>query len=192
MCGGMMGSKIYISGASGTGTSTLAQALAAQLKVPHVDVDDAYWLPTDPPFRERRRVEDRIDVLQKALRPSGWVLSGSFDRWGDPLISGADLILFLTVPTAIRLARLRLRERRRFGARILAGGDMAATHAGFMAWASRYDEPEFSGRNRARHERWLNIQKPPVLRLDGTCPISKLTAAVTVHAAINPELASAS
>ena len=44
--------RIHITGASGFGVSTLGGALAARLGCAHLDTDDFYWLPTDPPYRE--------------------------------------------------------------------------------------------------------------------------------------------
>jgi hypothetical protein len=51
-----------------------------------------------------------------------WVLSGSLDGWGDPLIPLFDLMVFVVVPTEVRLQRLRERETRRFGAAAVATG----------------------------------------------------------------------
>ncbi|WP_323785078.1 adenylate kinase [Thalassovita sp.] len=176
--------RVYITGASGAGVSTLGKALAATLHVPQADIDDYYWLPTEIPFSKRRRVTDRVRLLKSALGAKGWVLSGSFDSWADPLLDGLDLVVFVSAPTAIRLARLRAREKARFGDRIEPGGDMAAIHAGFMAWASRYDDPDFSGRNRARHEEWLDSSRHPVLRLSGTQPTAAQVKAVLNHPAL--------
>lgn len=50
--------RIHIFGASGSGTSTLGRAVAARLGYAFLDADDFYWLPTDPPFREKRDVAD--------------------------------------------------------------------------------------------------------------------------------------
>lgn len=42
--------RIYITGASGTGTSSLALALASKLQINHLESDDIFWENTDPPF----------------------------------------------------------------------------------------------------------------------------------------------
>jgi hypothetical protein len=76
------------------------------------------------------------------------------------------------------MARLMERERQRHGERIRPGGDMHEIHTAFADWASRYDEPEFSGRNRARHEAWLAQQSTPVLRVDGSRPVEELIETV--------------
>jgi adenylate kinase family enzyme len=170
--------RIYITGASCAGVTTLGQRLAQRLGIPHADVDDFYWLPTDPPYSRKRPPLERIPLIAGALGAGDWVLTGSFDGWGDPLIETAGLIVFVTTPTPVRMARLMERERQRHGERIRPGGDMHEIHTAFADWASRYDEPEFSGRNRARHEAWLAQQSTPVLRVDGSRPVEELIETV--------------
>lgn len=160
--------RIYITGASCAGVSTLGAALAGVLGLPQIDVDDVYWMPTDPPFTTKRPPEDRVRLIQDQQAGSGgWVLTGSFVGWGDVLIVAADLIVFVETPTPVRLQRLDRREAERHGARILPGGDMHLSHLAFRDWAARYDDPAFTGRNRAQHAHWLARQTVPVLHLDG-------------------------
>lgn len=176
--------RIYITGASCAGVTTLGAALAARLKVEQFDVDDYYWLPTDPPFTQKRPPQDRVRLIAADMaeveqaKGRGWVLTGSFDGWGDALIEEVDLIVFVATPTPLRLERLMARERERYGTRIDPGGDMHEIHTAFAAWAAGYDTPGFSGRNRARHEEWLSAQTAPVLRLDGSRSVQELVERV--------------
>ena len=79
--------RIYLIGASCSGVSTLGATLSAQMGVPVLDVDDFYWMPTDPPFTTKRLPEDRVRLMQqRQSQTDGWVLSGSFMGWGDILI----------------------------------------------------------------------------------------------------------
>ena len=159
--------RIYITGASCAGVTTLGQNLAMRLDVRQVDVDDYYWMPTDPPFTTKRPPADRVSLMQQALGDDDWVLSGSCMGWGDALIADAQLIVFVVTPTPVRPERLAAREKEHFGGRIAPGGDMYQIHEAFREWASQYDDPDFSGRNRAWHEAWLSQQAAPVLRVDG-------------------------
>lgn len=159
--------RIYITGASCAGVTTLGQNLAAQLGVQQVDVDDFFWMPTNPPFTTKRPPAERVSLIQQTFGDDGWVLTGSCMVWGEALLAQADLIVFVVTPTPVRLERLALREKERFGDRIAPGGDMHEIHVAFREWASEYDNPEFSGRNRAWHERWLAAQTAPVLRVEG-------------------------
>ncbi|MDR5172052.1 adenylate kinase [Methylobacillus flagellatus] len=172
--------RIYITGASCAGVTTLGATLARQLGLPHIDVDQFYWLPTDPPFSLKRPPQERVSLIRDALGEDGWILAGSFDGWGDALIKHASLIVFVVTPHAVRMDRLRKREKQRYGERIAPGGDMYEAHIAFAEWASQYESPGpgHTGRNLARHENWLAQQSLPVLRLDGTDHPDRLAAQV--------------
>ncbi|WP_444451848.1 AAA family ATPase [Rhodobacter capsulatus] len=182
-----MAARIYITGAAGSGTSTLGRALAADLDLPFLDTDDFYWAPTAQPFTQKRAVAERLALISAAQLgqglDGGWVLAGSCDGWGDTAIAGAELIVFLTAPTPVRLARIRRREGEKFGARIKPGGDMEHAHAQFLKWAASYDEPYFSGRSLTRHRNWLSGRPEPVLELSGSMPLEDLLAKVLARLA---------
>ncbi|MEL6644328.1 MAG: adenylate kinase [Pseudomonadota bacterium] len=170
-----MSYRIYILGASGTGTSTLGRALATELGLQAFDTDDFYWLPTDPPFAQARPIEDRIKLAQAMFLPrSNWVIAGSFSSWGQPIATRLTHIVFLTLPVTDRLARLRQRERTRNGDEIAPGGMRHEAHVGFLDWALAYDDPEFTGRSRRGHEDWLQRQTCPVIRLDASASPQEL------------------
>lgn len=114
--------RIYITGASCSGVTTLGRTLAHRLAVQHLDVDDFYWMPSNPPFTTKRAPEERVRLIRQRQGDDGWVLTGSFDGWGDALIDEADLIVFVYAPTSVRLERLQAREKERFGDRIIPGG----------------------------------------------------------------------
>jgi adenylate kinase family enzyme len=170
--------RIHILGASGSGTSTLGAALARRLQVSHTDSDSLYWLPTDPPYTTLRPPAERHELLLRTLPFDGdWVFSGA-TKWATPLEPCYDLVVFLRLEPSVRMARLRRREAKRFGARILPGGDMAATNAAFIAWAEAYDTAGSLRRGLATHEAWLADQPAPVLRLDSAAPVLDLVGAV--------------
>jgi len=150
-----MSRRIHITGASGAGTTTIGEYLGDALKWAHFDTDDDYWLPTDPPFRMKREMPERL--LQTTLDGNDdWVLSGSLDSWGDPLIPLFTTVVFLEVPTEIRLRRLRERDTIRFGSRaIQPGGSLHDHHREFLDWAVAYESGDFAGRSRPRHKTWL-------------------------------------
>ena len=87
--------------------------------------------------------------------------------WGDPLIPRFELVIFLVTPPALRMERLRARERGRYGDAIAPGGPMRAIHENFLAWAERYDTAGHEQRSRRLHEDWLAALTAPVVRLSG-------------------------
>lgn len=103
--------RVYILGASGTGTTTLGKALAARLGCPHFDADTFYWLPTDPPFTTPRPLKERLTLLLGWIdKTTSWVFSGSAISWAAPLEPLYDLIVFLHLDPVVRMERLRRRE----------------------------------------------------------------------------------
>ncbi|MEQ1759264.1 MAG: AAA family ATPase [Vicinamibacterales bacterium] len=155
----MSTAPILITGASGSGTTTLGKALAEKLGAQHIDADDYYWLPTDPPYRDKRPADERLKLILNALSatPSS-VVSGSVMGYGAKLEDSFTLIVFLLVETDVRLARLRARELRNLG----------SVDEAFLTWASQYEDGPPEGRSRARHEAWLASRSCPVLRLEGS------------------------
>src|SRR4051812_16942112 len=172
--------RVHILGASGSGTSTLGAALAEQLGCTHLDVDDYFWLPTDPPFQQIRDRQERQALLGADLDPdSSWILSGSLCGWGDTFIPLFDLVVFLWIPPDIRLARLAAREQQLFGETALApGGRMHEIHTQFMTWAADYDDGDLSMRSRQLHEQWLQALPCPILRLEDEGSVAEHVEAV--------------
>lgn len=166
--------RLLVTGASGAGTTTLGRALADRWSVPHADVDDYFWVPTSPPYTKKRPVDERLRLINALFLPrDSWVLSGSVVKWGDPLIEKLDGVVFLTVDRSIRLNRLEEREASR-----RSSVDETA-HREFFDWARGYDDSDFSGRSRAKHERWLAALPCPVLRLSSAAPVPRLVETVT-------------
>ncbi len=162
---------IHIFGASGSGTTTLGRALAEALSLRHMDTDDYFWLPTDPPFTQKRPVPERLALMQRDIDAApGAVISGSLTGWGNPLMTQFTLAIRVVTETALRLERLHDRELRRFGERILPGGDMHEEHQAFLDWAARYDTGDASMRSQANHDLWQRQLTCPLLYVDGSAP----------------------
>lgn len=172
--------RIHVTGASGSGTTTLGRALASALAVPHHDTDDYFWQPTTPPFKDRRGTSDRLRLMRELFVPRAqWVLSGSLQGWGDPVIPHFDLVVFLYTAKDLRLHRLRAREIARFGEDAVASGGWRHQETeDFIDWAARYDEGDEVSRTLAKHQAWLESLPCPVIRLDGASLLSELVTQV--------------
>ncbi len=176
---------IHVMGASGSGTTSLGRALAEKLDIAHLDTDDFFWLPTDPPFTTPRDAGERIRLLlDEVARHEGWVLSGSALKWGRPIEPFYDLIVFLRIDPELRMTRILAREIARYGNRIRPGGDMAVKSGAFLEWAASYDTAGPERRSLAAHEQWLETHTVPVLRLDSSLGIDDLAAEVLLHPVI--------
>ena len=132
---------IHIYGASGSGTSTLGRAIGETLGFTWLDSDNYFWLPTNPPYTAKRGIAERLNAMNRDIDAAeNVVLSGSLTDWGDALMPRFTLAVRVETDTPTRLARIREREYRKFGERILPGGDMYETHMNFLKWAAGYDD----------------------------------------------------
>lgn len=159
--------RVHIFGASGSGTSTLGRALAAELTVPFFDADDYYWAPAEMPYTVKRSITERHSLLLPELKTNaGWVLSGSMVSWVEPVLPLFQTAIYVSCPTEVRIERLWARERERYGARIEPGGDRVQSNLDFIEWAKGYDSGSVEGRSRARHESFISSLTIPVLRVN--------------------------
>lgn len=164
--------RIHITGASGSGVTTLGGALANRLGIPAVDADTFYWLPTQTPFTEKRNREDRVAMaLRELAKSTDAVFSGSCLDWGSQLEDSFDLIVFLYLDTSIRLERLRMRELKARG----------HVDEAFLSWAAQYDAGTATGRSLSRHRAWLAARKCSVIELQGDLSVDERVSRV-LHA----------
>jgi adenylate kinase family enzyme len=175
--------RIHLLGASGSGTTTLGRALARRLGCPHFDTDDYFWLPTEPKFEQIRDRAERQALLGGDLeRHPAWVLSGSLCGWGDLFVPRFELVIFCAVPSDVRLARLRARERERYGEEAIApGGRLRAKYEAFIAWAASYEDGPAVERSRRMHEGWLATLPCPLLRLEDVDDVETRMKRVLAH-----------
>lgn len=187
----MITRRIPLTGASGAGVTTLGPALAQELSIPHHDTDDYFWLPTNPPYREKQPNVDRLAPMEALFLPrSDWVLSGSLSGWGDALTTRLDVVGFVRTRSDVHLKRLRDREARRHGFEAIhSGGPIHKQFEAFIAWASGYDDDKLDGRRLVRHEAWLQALHCPIIRVDGELPLGDLRDQVLESAASRPDRA---
>ncbi len=170
---------IHIFGASASGTTTLGRKICDELGYTLMDTDDYFWLPTNPPFSQKRPREERIELMKKDMdETENVVLSGSIAGWGDALIPYFTLAVRIEMDPAIRIDRLVKREKQRYGSRIEPGGDMYEHHLAFVEWAKTYDTGGVDVRSKAKHDVWQKLLPCGILYLDGADTIEENFAKV--------------
>ena len=162
--------RILIIGASGSGTTTLAEALSSEYGWGFLDVDNYYWLPTTPPFQNKRNHSKRLEMILNDLSQfHNSVVSGSIMNWGHDLEDSFDLIVFLYLDSDIRVGRIKNREKVRFG----------SVNPDFLKWASEYDTGPSEGRSLERHNIWLGERSCKVIRVEGDLSINERVEVVS-------------
>lgn len=175
--------KIHITGASGSGTTSLGDRISKEFGLRHFDSDDFFWELSDPPYKNIKELSSRQSLLNNVLvNNDAWVISGSLCDWGDFAIPQFDLVIFLWVPTDIRISRLKQREIKKYGkASLSPGGAMYETHKKFIEWASGYDNGDLGMRSNATHELWLKNIPCKVLRYEEEKSIEYIIKNLTIQ-----------
>ncbi len=99
--------RVLVAGTSGAGKTTLAARIAAELQVPHVEIDALFqgagWTPR-PSFE--------ADVHRFAAGP-GWVTEWQYGQVRAVLAARADLLVWLDLPRRVVLRQVVRRTLRR-------------------------------------------------------------------------------
>ena len=167
--------KIHIFGASGSGVTTTGEALSKKLDIPYFDSDAYFWEKTQTPFTIRRNPDERNSKIQSDLEnQEKWILGGSIFEWGEKVFPEFDLVIFLYIPSEIRMERLKKREFERYGNVIYTEPERIKQFEDFITWASDYDDSKgIASRNLKAHENWLTTLESPILKISGNLTVSQ-------------------
>ncbi|MEL6717245.1 MAG: AAA family ATPase [Bacteroidota bacterium] len=172
--------KIHIFGASGSGTTTLGKEIEKCWSWKHLDADDYYWEKTIPPFQVKVPLNKRNErLLQDFKSYEKVVVSGSMVSWGKQWAVAFDLMVFLYIPSEIRMERLRKRERERYGDLLDTDTKCKSDSKAFLEWAAQYDSGTFKGRSLSIHNEWIASLECPVLRIEGDTTVEERVEAVS-------------
>jgi adenylate kinase family enzyme len=88
-------SRIHIVGGAGSGKTTLARQLSAQLAAPCFDLDEVAY---EGGFGRKIPLADRVDALEQIVAHPHWIAEGVYIWWTTPLLDAADVIIWLDLP----------------------------------------------------------------------------------------------
>lgn len=177
---------IAILGLNGGGKSTLAHTLAKQIGYFEIDVED-YYFPEQKVSRKwalenssvintehlgglpfsnpRTKHEVQTAIIKDIKIHPRFILSGVTMNWSEEILSCINIAFWVQAPLEERLKRIQEREERRFGTRVLAGGDMFEQQMEFSKVVEKRDSKSI--------EESIRKIGCPVIVLDGTLPVTE-------------------
>ena len=185
---------IAIFGLNGGGKSTLTHALAKQIDYFEMDVED-YYFPEQSESRKwalennsvidteylgelpfsnpRTKSEVQSAIMEDIKTHPKFILSGVTMNWRDEILSCIDIAFWVQTPLEERLKRIQEREEKRFGARVLAGGDMFTQQMEFRKVVENRDSKAV--------EECVKKFTCPVITLDGTLSVMENLEKIIDH-----------
>jgi adenylate kinase family enzyme len=126
--------RIAILGNAGSGKSTLARRLAAQARVPVLDLDTIHWAPNQ--IAVARPTADAIADLHGFCALPGWVIEGCYGDLVEAALRHRPQLLFLNPgeATCLRHCRERPWEPHKYPSREAQDARLD----GLLAWVSDY------------------------------------------------------
>lgn len=185
---------IAIFGPNGGGKSTLAHALAKRTNYFEMDVED-YYFPEQresrkvalensstssteyadglPYSKPRTKMEVQSAILEDIKKHPKFILAGVTMNWCEKILSRIDIAFWIQTPLEERLKRIQEREEKRFGQRVLEGGDMFVQQMEFRNIVKNRDLKAV--------EECAKKFTCPVIVLDGTLPVEQNLDVVLAH-----------
>ena len=77
------GVRIWVTGPPGAGKSTLASAINDSIGIPHVELDELYWLPLWRP----RTLEAFRSLVRLETRGDNWIIDGHYSQVIDVIVA---------------------------------------------------------------------------------------------------------
>lgn len=176
---------IAIFGLNGGGKSTLTHALAKQTGYFEMDVEDYYFpqqkesrkwalenngvIDTDhleqlPFSNPRTKNEVQAAILENIRTHPRFIISGVTMNWSDEILSRIAIAFWVQTPLEERLKRIQAREEKRFGVRVLDGGDMFGQQMEFRKKVKNRDSKDV--------EECAMKLDCPVIVIDGTLSVT--------------------
>lgn len=159
--------RIIICGGNGAGKSTLGKSLAEALDYQFMNIEDYYFPKTNNNYSyavSRTREEVSRLLLEDMLKYEHFILASVKGDYGEEVESMFTHAILIHVPKEIRIERVKDRSFRKFGSRMLPGGDLYEKEKAFLDMVE--NRPETVA------EDWLKSTSLPVIHVDGTKPVA--------------------
>ena len=118
-----------------------------------------------PYSNPRTKYDVQTAIIEEIADHPQFILSGVTMNWSDEILSHIDIAFWVQTPLEERLKRIQAREEKRFGTRVIAGGDMFTQQMEFRKVVESRDPKSV--------EESAKKLSCPVVAMDGTLPVIK-------------------
>ncbi len=101
--------RVLITGAPGSGKTTLAQLLSERRQAPWFELDAVVYENGGGP---KRPFPERLALAREIAARPAWVVEGNYLWWAEELYCAADLVVWLDLPWYVATARVLVRHLR--------------------------------------------------------------------------------
>lgn len=168
-----MNLRILICGANGAGKSTLGADLSKLLKIPFFDIEDYFFDPRTAEYPYSMPLS-KSEALQKLFidlqNSDNFILAAVNGELGLDIEALINCVVWIKAPLDLRLKRIEERSFKRFGKRVLLGGDLYEAEKQFYS--------KVAARSDAHITEWLSKSGLPAIEIDGSKKCEENTAAV--------------
>ncbi len=183
--------KVIICGGNGVGKSTLGNALAEKTGWVFRDIEDYYFPKTcaEYAYAVSRTEEEVVKLLYEDLKKyDNLILAAVRGNYSKEIETMFTYAIFISVPKAIRMKRVWERSYKKFGDRMLEGGDLYEKEKSFFDMIEKRSDKTVTD--------WLDTMNIPIITVDGTRAtedsvaeiISKLSDIATLNNGASPLL----
>ena len=168
-----MKNKIIVCGGNGAGKSTLGKALAEKTGYVFRDVEDYYFPKTcaEYAYATSRTEEEVTKLMYEDLKKYDNLLLASVrGNYSEEIADMFTCVIFVSVPKEIRIKRVWERSYKKFGDRMLEGGDLYEKEKGFLDMVKKRSDTTVTD--------WLDTMDIPIITVDGTQPIEENVAEI--------------
>ena len=165
--------KIIICGGNGAGKSTLGKALAEKNGWVFRDIEDYYFPKTcaEYAYAVSRTEEEVAKLLYEDLKKyDNLILASVRGNYSKEIETMFTCAVYVSVPKEIRMKRVRERSYKKFGDRMLEGGDLYEKEKSFFDMIEKRSDKTVTD--------WLDTMNIPVIVVDGTRTIEDSVAEI--------------
>ena len=169
-----MSAGILVCGLNGAGKSTIGRALAEALGYEFIDSEELYFPQAGAllasssqvvqsaryPYSDPKNYDEaKAELLRRASLNPNFVLASVKGDFGAELFPLLSCAVFVSIPESVRAERVFSRSYRKFGSRMLIGGDLFAEEQSFIKMALSRTEGSIT--------EYLQSLAVPVIRVSG-------------------------